>query len=357
MFLKIFIPVMLSLALVGCSGKEEKRLVFEKQFSLTGREILTDDIGITEFHVVDDFLLARQAKGEHFFSIYRLEDLKKVGVLGRKGSGPGEFPTFLLFDYLQYSEGRAYVWAHDLNQSILAKIDLQKSIQDSSTHIIREIKLPAERNFYTAFLIDSTTVIGRTSNSIPRMSRLLEYDLRNKQIKELVGLEPYFEPLSEDPNYLTTRYNRIYVSSIGYSPEKRLVASAMTSLNRIDIFDVNGKLKKSITESENSSYEEIEAFLSSAGNDDILNLYYNSIFCTDKYIAALFINCRLRDLAEFDKSSLRIFDWMGNPLATIDLNAAILSFTVDQKRGKLYGVDYNNEKLLFYNLNEVLDEL
>ena len=49
-------------------------------------------------------------------------------------------------------------------------------------------------------------------------------------------------------------------------------------------------------------------------------------------------------------SQVRVFNWEGSLVRVIQLPDDLMSIAVDEKTQMMYGVDFNNEKILKYNI-------
>jgi hypothetical protein len=79
---------------------------------------------------------------------------------------------------------------------------------------------------------------------------------------------------------------------------------------------------------------------------------------SDKYIYALFNNQKRSEYWDNPIStSIRIFDWNGDPQASIKVPDYLTFFTVDEKSGTIIGVSLPEEKIIKYNIKKILNEL
>lgn len=248
---------------------------------------------------------------------------------------------------------------HDLNAGVLCRINISESLKKQTTIIDMKFKTKAESGFFTAFFIDSTKIIGRSSNSIPHMYRLQLYNPQQDIISKTVPLFPLVRRKRDDLDFIFRKYNYLYTSHIGIKNNKTKIASAMSSFNRIDIFDSEGVLEKSVLEGVEFPKDDIQNYLEAESSDNrALMIYYNAIYTTDNYIYALYYGQPKSDYAKKSiETELRIFDWDGNPLCKMKVPDYLLNFCIDEERGLMYGVDYFNGKNLKYDIKKIIDEL
>ena len=345
--------------LLSCNRQRVHELIFEKNCSVTGVVILQSDVHLFRLYVAGNYLIGRQDKAEYFIKVYDSESLNELGEFARKGRGPDEFPTTLSIDLAFQCENNIYVWAHDLNAGVLCRINITESLKKQTTIIDRKFKTKAESGFSTPFFIDSTKIIGQSTNTIPHMYRLQLYNPQQDVITKTVPLFPVVKKRRDDLDFIYRKYNSLYVNSIGLKNDKKKIASAMSSFNRIDIFDNEGMLEKSILEGVEVPKDVIRSYLTAEyGDDRELMRYYTGIYTTDKYIYALYYGQLRSDYAKkLAKTEIRIFDWGGKPLCKVKVPDYLLSFCIDEERGLMYGVDYFNGKNLRYDIKKIIDEL
>jgi hypothetical protein len=343
----------------SCNKQPVHELVFEKSFSVTGEIILQSEVQLLSLYVVGNYLIGRQDRAEYFIKVYDLKSLKELGEFARKGRGPDEFPTTLLIDRAFQCKNNIYVWAHDLNAGVLCRINITESLKKQTTIIDKKFKTKAESGFHTVFFIDSTKIIGRSTNSIPHMYRLQLYNPQQDIITKTVPLFPIVKKKRDDLDFIYRKYNYLYTSNIGLKADKTKIASAMTSFDRIDIFDDNGVLEKSVLEGIEVPKNEIQSYLEAESNiNTALMNYYTGIYTTDNYIYALYYGQPKSDYSKkLIETEIRIFDWVGKPLIKMKVPDYLLSFSINEEGGVMYGVDYFNGKNLRYDIKKIIGEL
>jgi hypothetical protein len=118
----------------------------------------------------------------------------------------------------------------------------------------------------------------------------------------------------------------------------------MNHFDRIDIFNLDGTLKKSM--GPEASPLKINA---AKPLEEQTQLYYTVLRLTDQYIYALYYNQPNIEYGEkLTSTQIHVFDWEGNGVYQIHVPDYLMSFSVDEKRGYIYGVDFYNQKNLRY---------
>jgi hypothetical protein len=205
-----------------------------------------------------------------------------------------------------------------------------------------------------AFYLNPTKVIGTITNMDIKMERMRLYDPTQDKIIKTVENFPAIEKKSDDYVYLQYRHNTLYVGNSVLHPERNRIASSLYYLDRIDVFDTEPNLLNSVSYSPPNEKSVIDDYLSTEpGSESEIRNYYAGIFGTKDFIYALYHNHLLK---EFDKEKpveIRVFDWDLHPVGVYKVPDYIANFTVDERRGKIYGVKSRTDNaILEYNFQK-----
>ena len=88
---------------------------------------------------------------------------------------------------------------------------------------------------------------------------------------------------------------------------------------------------------------------------------YQDVAVTDYHVLALYSGkpgtgkpgVLEGDIAPYIKSSIRIFNWEGNPLALVHVDRELKSIAYDQRTKRVYALDYE-ENIFYYEIDDVL---
>jgi len=341
---------------ISCNKPEIQKLHFSKSYSIVGDTIQTKTANTSGLLVANNYLISSQFIGDHFLKVYDATNFQELGVLAKRGSEENEFPTMTMVDQYEPCGNDDCLWVHDLNRGELMKINLTESLRNQITVVDEKIITRTESRFHTVFYIDSLLIVGRSTNSTPQMNRLQVYDPNSDLILKTIPLFPEIERTRNDLDFVLNKYNTLYISYIGLKSDKTRIASAMCSFDRIDIFKTDGELVKSVFDGIEIPYNIIEYLQENDSHK--LNIYYGAIFTSNDYIYALYYG---QPFSEYGltpiPTQIRIFNWNGDPLSKIDIEDYLYNFTIDEKKGLIYGVDNFNKRILRYNIKHVLNEL
>lgn len=344
------------LLLLSCGDVGEERLKFNKEYRAKITSVFQISPGAKSMLATKRYIITSHTNQEYFLKIYDKESLQEIGQMVKKGSGPDEFPTGIVVDSYEDCGQDECIWAHDLNKGQLNQFNVTKSLEEETTFVIQKVATRPESRFHTVFFVDSALVVGRSTNSTPQMNRLQLYDPYSDYIVKTVGLFPSINRTRNDLDFVTNKYNTLFVSCLGIKRDKTLIVSAMCHFDRIDIFTIGGDLVHSV----NNNAEiprEISKYLMSDGPKGLRH-YNVGISTSDRYIYCLYYNQPFTEYLLIQKPiEIRIFDWNGNPIAKIKVEEYLQFFTIDESNGLMYGSEFHSNKVIVYDIKNILNEI
>ncbi len=377
--MKVSVLLFVIIAVFGVSctnsgSKEQQKIApgsFDRVYSVTGKEILKDQYNILTLNVADSFLIAthRDSK-DYYLTLYNAKTKEKIMDLLPKGKGPGEFSGGISYEYFENENGQLYFWVWAYNSQKFIRINLTETINKNKTVVDRVLNIGikdglfANEDFHNIFYIDSTKVVGRSSNLAFHINRFLSYNpVEGKIIKKV----PPFPKVAYDSTkkdeghgFLMYRYNPLYLASFNMKPDKTKFSSAMNMFNRLDIFDADGNLVSSYVDDNNISDKLIKEYLS-ANEEHLKDVpvknYYEGSFVTDSFIYTLYHNKLQSDWKTSAPVQIRIFNWEAEPVCTIKIPDYLEYISVDEANGILYGNSFLDEKNLQYDISSILREI
>jgi len=358
---KIFLIVTVFISFLSCKKehpalKQETIKISEKSFekviALNAESILKEEFA-KSIEVIDTFLIVKTSVKDNFLKIYNTSNLKLLAQFGKIGEGPDDFkaPYFTVHSFLHKGSG-TYLWINDFFKYKVTVLNFIKSVDSSKVVIEKTFETDPQNNF-THDLIPLNDSIFYASNGPMAFNRKLiyKYDYKNKQILAEAGLKPKFKNidiLNPTDQYL------LYFGNIGIKPNRTALVYVYNSFNRIDFYDLNLNLIKSIIDKDAvlQTDDLNDIFKKEKGFTDLRNYYYQ-VYCSDQYVYAL--HRKGQPAGEFGKKDIkvdiRVFDWEGTPKFLLKIPNDLVGFTVDEKNGWIYGIDYNNERNYRYKIN------
>ena len=288
-------------------------------------EINFDEIGPLinplDLYMKNDYLFISSSKTDSILYIYSLPDIKYINSYGRQGAGPDEFGGCFCFCkssnnfiYFKGYSNPMQIGSYKVDKNgspiIQQRYKLKHAVMTNFVSILND-------SIYLYFDIDQLTIV--------------QVNLKNgKKIRDLKlekddHKEPYFY---SNQGVLASNGNSIVYT---YSYKKQ-----------IDIYDINLSLKKTII----WDYKNIKP---TVGDFDNAIHHYLNVYAGEKYFYALYSGMSEKSNSKTPQKnySLEVYDYDGNPVIKYALEKIPVSFTVDEKRGLLYGFDYRNEGVFY----------
>ena len=300
------------------SFPQEIKLAVQKELKF---DAIGPLINPSDLYIKNDYLFISSSNTDSILYIYSLPDFKYVNSYGRLGAGPEEFSG--CFTFCKSSDNFIYFKGYSNPMQICSyKVD-----KNSKPIVQKKYKLKnATLTNFVTILHDSIYLYFDLDELIIKQVNIYN----GKKIRELKlqkddHKEPYF---FSNQGVLASNGNSIVYT---YSYKKQ-----------IDIYDINLSLKKSIV----WDYKQIKPTVYDFDNNVH---HYLNVYAGEKYFYALYSGMSEKSNSKTPQKnySLEVYDYDGNPVIKYALEKIPVSFTVDEKRGLLYGFDYRNEGVFY----------
>lgn len=270
-----------------------------------------------------------------FFQVFDLNTKKKIGGKIEKGNGPLEM---LSPRFVKGTKEHIAVW--DMQTSIIHKYHLNEFIDSIFLKPFETIKLN-KKGYSNLSIIDK----GFISQLYDKNNQLCKYDTEGNEIFHF----------AKYPSHRELNYNEIikrdayYMNFVSNESSKIALCYSMTDL--IDIYDMNGGLKKRLHGPDNfiPHFKQInsnkiegarpigekskDAFFAPKNHGNYFSVMYNG-----------------RSLNEENHNSscdkILIFSWDGVPLICYQLDKKIISYAFDEENKKIYAVATDPEFMI-----------
>lgn len=316
---------------------------FENTKQLQGEEILTDLFAPLKPYPIDSLILFSVRKHSSFFKVYG-SDLVWMSDFANKGSQAEAWnmPAF----HGQYSKenDKRLIWLNEINKHKLYQINLTPSLLDSQKYITKEVAYPKDHDLsHYAFYLSDSLILAGMGNSTYSPCRLQFFNLRTGELRQIPAFPSLEGKMEANPDF----YYDAYFSRLSIQPDKQLIVSVMEKFDRIDLFNYQGELLRSIGDQKNGH----DLYLGEGQAVDF-TLYYTDIATTSNHIYALYLNQPDSQYGSDITSpcEIHVFNWGLEPLHKFTVDEYLLSIGVDEQHGYLYGVDFYNEKNMRYQL-------
>lgn len=326
----------------SCSNKnnyfsERHRLInsFDEQKQLHGELLINDEIGIHGIIAADEYLILSLSGRDNLFKAYNL-DGDSIVSFGKKGRADNELLNKVYSGQHQCNGNDTGIWINDVSKARMVLLNVNKSI--SNGYLVLDDIQNTNPFVLASFYINDSLIV---------------YEHQTKTNFDIVKYNP--QDMSRDEEVLySTEVNdpfTYYRSFWGISPNKKRLASAMHAINLINILSLedNSRLSleifKPVPDLENivDQEEEVE-----------YHNYYCDIKVTDSRIYALYMDQPFEDAFKTHKpQKIHVFTWDGDPLYELSVNEYITDMSIDESRGYLYGVVYDDQ-VYRYDISDIL---
>lgn len=365
---KQIIILLLGLLIGSCSTGNDFFVVPVKtfgEFPVNGMLAVRDTLAVpglggVGLAVSDSLLIVGKSGTDSFLSVVNLNDNTICDNLCLHGRGPGEYSVFFTC-YKQFSRNGndIMLYTFDVGRSMLL-INLSSSLCQRTTVVSDEESIKNFAPFaHGIFYLkgDELFVKYNTSYQDARDNQYFpaKYVLYDKQQKKETEF-PFFGPgmVADNMGFLVRTATD---GSVLLKPDGTKIVDAMLNFGYINFIDLE-KLTGFTLRKEDALTYEAASGLSNEERMRRMRFAYFDLAVTDRYVFAAY--CGNTYEAGFDSpdniTTLRVFDWDGNPLASMQFDRKIKGIAFREQTGLLYGLDAD-ENIVTYDLNELLKKI
>jgi hypothetical protein len=333
---------------------------FPKKVTLEGQEILTQDYNHHhKIFVVDTLLVTMVNSGKNHYHVYHKNKLTYLGPIGVRGEGPNEWeiPQTTVGQFEKTDEG-IKLWYFDFLRGNYSLMNLTKTLKSGSAYPIVDRRLRIDMKifpYYQLFMGENSKIYANGWIYEQNRVRIKSYDLERKVISKS-GLFPAIKNNSRLP---AETMNSLYGGSFDKHPSQDKFVQAMFMFNRIDIFDENLKVIKTIVDGENwkdNFYDGLEIDPTKDFFEERID-GYNGLTLSENLIFALEMKRNVNsEINKENESFIRVYDWEGRPKAYLTVKHDLSSIDIDEKEGKLYATDYTHELVLRFDISQLIKD-
>ena len=310
----------------------------ERTDILQGIPVVNELIGAGLFNVVDTLICFDAEQDGKLFTICTL-DGDSVAVIGIRGQGPNDFISTVLNKQNFYNGKNDFgTWVVDANSSCLKQLNIGKSL--SSGSCVVDSIIPIQPMVSDAFVVGDTILQVTFGEG--------NYDLTmTSSDGTLLDKEPLYQiPVDKSDIFY------FYSARTGVSPDNRYLVMAMSSINQLNILDLQkSNARKSVSI---GGVQNRESVMDSERPDwhTPAWTYYSNLALSDKYIFALYRNMAYNYPGDQEKKNgeLHVFDYDGNPVCIIPLDRFIYVISYSPENNSIYALG-EEDKVWRYDLS------
>ena len=341
-YYKILLSAPFISAIAACSSgpaKDFSAPVTLKADSITVNEILRPNGFFPSKNAV-----AVKTPDEDIFYVYKLPGFEFMYTWGKRGSGPGEFPSKVVEK--TNSDGKIAIRTYRSGGRVCELYSIGKKGMEK-TESFEDYGF--DSNYSGAYVVlDSRLLVGSfIGNDNDRTHTLKLIDMADGAVKDvLYDFYEYTIPFGERPNI---GRNNAHVAAYG-----RKLAVGYEEDSRIDIFDID----------KYDRFVPVASTRDEAGprkndfNPDVsaVNLRYVALFADGNYIYAVNMRTNMQELTQNRQTDavLEVFDWRGRPVNTFRFDRKnVVPVFVDGPRKTVYAIARGEDfdRIYTYKLN------
>lgn len=363
-FLKIFL-IGLAILLTFTSSFSQTIVKISKsdfplKVKIQGEKILEKDFNHHhKILIVDDYILTLVNGGNFNYHVFDKKTQEYLGPIGKRGEGPDEWiiPQTTLGQFVK-KDGDIYMWYFDYLRGNFSLMNLTKTLKSKNPNPIVSRRLRVNMKlfpYFQLFMGDNDKMYATNWIYESDRSRLKSYDLNSNKIAKST-LFPKIKNSSHLPSEVM---NSLYSCAIDKHPSKDQFVQATFIFNRIDIFDQNLNVIKSIVDGENWRDDFYEGREINPADNFISPRIdgFNGLSVTNNFIFALEVKENLGTKEEKENESfIRVYNWNGTPLAYLEVSHDLSSIDFDEENLLLYATDFSHELVLKFNLSNHLSK-
>jgi hypothetical protein len=331
---------------------------FPQKVKIKGQEILANDFNHHhKILIIDEYILTLVNGGKYNYNVFDKKTEQYLGPIGVRGEGPEEWliPQTTLGQYIK-KDGETYMWYFDYLRGTFSLMNLTKTLKSKSVNPINARRLRVNMKlfpYFQLFMGDNEKMYGTNWIYESDRSRLKSYDLKSNKIAK----SALFPKIKNSTHLPSEVLNSLYSGSFDKHPAKDQFVQATFIFNRIDVFDENLNLIKSIVDGENwkNDYYEGREIIPSENFVRPRIDGFNGLSVSKNFIFALEAKKNVgTDKEKENESFVRVYNWNGAPIVYLEINHDLSSIDFDEDTNILYATDYSHELVLKFNLIQYL---
>ncbi|MCH2032516.1 MAG: TolB-like 6-bladed beta-propeller domain-containing protein [Tenacibaculum sp.] len=340
------------LAIASCVSKEAKNNEVISEISLNGRNVFEDKFNLQNLYLIDSLVLTKNLANKEgsLFSVYNNNDeYEHLFDFGSIGDGPNEFEAgvYCTTQFERDNDGIKF-WVFEMNRNKLSQIDLTSTLEKKSLVISKSIRLRPGLSFKEVFHVTQNVIIGNPDNLSLKMNQLVIYDGLNNRVSKNIPFPFDFEnQKSNDINHTQQNYNALFINNLRYNQRRNKLVSGMISIDKIDIFNTDGSLYKSLMNEGDKAFD-FDANMKEPKGFNV------DVQLGDKYIYVLYSGDSMSNYFENSTpTKIKIFDWGLNLKHVLKTDASLNFISVDENHKKIIGISMTQEKIVEYKLENL----
>ncbi len=277
-----------------------------------------------------------------YLYLYDAQTGKRISAIVKIGNGADEYTNPLFSWNFEKDSNETYLWINDHDRNNLVLLNTQgKRVKEISTSKFKSTNPYGIGGFY---ILNDSLLLAHVSPAVifeKKYSASGEYVFNYKlgeTVKQYLAYSEYEEP--------ETMLYPDYLSSFSViKPDKTKLATAVFSLKRLNIMDVESGKQVSVATKDAPD-------LNYMFSDKPVEDYYRTLKCDERYIYVLeYVDGLSPDIVNDSSPGIvNVFDWDGNFVRILRIDEGYVAFAFDPIRKILYTKN-DAEKVMAYDVN------
>ncbi len=292
-------------------------------------------------YLSDNKFIIQNCEGDYFFEYLDL-DTKDHFLFCRKGRGPGEVIFPGSYQYVR-SNGRFLVY--DIIQQKIVVYDFKKIIKKEESYYIDESNMRIQDAYVKIpFYIDDGSyfcvLLGDGDG----------YRICGLNIKKDRKIEKYVTFPKLRINYPTMAADGVIETCAEISPDRKNIVVAYEYWDKIDIFNSNGDLKKTIY-GPKYKMPEVVVKNNNVFPKKVVECYFDIATGPNSFMILYYGLSEPKDVNTTIESIKYVleFDYSGKPLGKYILDPGVFSISVDWGRKIIFGLNMDDMHIYQFN--------
>lgn len=290
--------------------------------------------------IVNDSILVFQERATesnpYHFKAYSINTFEYIGPFVHKGRGPGEM---LAPHIAKSSMCKDYLTLNDNSVGCGYFVDVDKSLISHNIEILRSFEFQTGVIDWLPLSEGKQFVLQSVDNAFVFHSIDTE--------GECIGTFNLYEWMTVDRH--TTHLSGFLLDK---GDAEGLVAEVMMFFPQVNIIDIsNGDVRSFAVD---KAWRNWRTVINSRLDMNTIQYYVGAV-STGDYIIAAYKGCSLGELNDADRGTkIHVFDWHGNFLKEITVEENISDMAYDYVNRCIYCIEQSQNKIIRYNLDDVL---
>ena len=360
--------LLIELCFVSCSRKTKSMISadviefdsFAIEANKTSYPTEISVMGVLGLSIYEDILVAFSMNPAALLSIVDLDTKNTLLEKGTRGRGPGEFLTFTTNKQFLMQNDHICLWAFDNSTMESVLIDISESIEKQTIVVVESWQLGVEYRQSAGKLVlpsGERFVKFPVTYDDPRDNRYfypryVYFSSDDREIREMAFFKRgSFSISASDP----VNRELMFEGLLRIKPDGSKAIDAFYYGDHLNFLDIMNNRGFSMRYSKGMSVDDLATTSLSYQLEHYVDVYMDAAV-TDDYVLALYSGKQgvlEGDIAPYIKSSIRIFNWEGNPLALVHVDRELKSIAYDQRTKRVYALDYE-ENIFYYEIDDVL---